>query len=187
MKSIFTTFLLGETLTETYPPRLGTIVTICMSHLITGGLVRNMELTSHHQPEEFGKGQKETPHVLPTSQNPPRWNPSWLSNAWGMRKNPQSEWLARENPETNPITIKPKTVSHMAEQSSWVPLPYCSPPRHPFPVVSCFDSKCFLGDNSFQSVRRKSTLGLWKVSPFLYALQSSNSFLTTLILLIRDI
>jgi len=26
-------------------------------------LVRNTELISHHQLEEFGKGQKETPHV----------------------------------------------------------------------------------------------------------------------------
>ena len=25
--------------------------------------VRNTELISHHQPEEFRKGQKETPHV----------------------------------------------------------------------------------------------------------------------------
>ena len=25
--------------------------------------VNNTELISHHQPEEFGKGQKETPHV----------------------------------------------------------------------------------------------------------------------------
>ena len=30
--------------------------------------VRNTELISHHQPEEFRKSQKETPHVLP----PPR-------------------------------------------------------------------------------------------------------------------
>ena len=30
-------------------------------------------------------------------------------------------WL--HHPETNPITIKPKAVSHMAEQFSWVPLP----------------------------------------------------------------
>ena len=38
------------------------IVTICMSYLTTGGpavLVRNMKLTSYHQPEEFGQGQKE--------------------------------------------------------------------------------------------------------------------------------
>ena len=26
-------------------------------------LVKNMKLISHHQPEEFRKGQKETPHV----------------------------------------------------------------------------------------------------------------------------
>ena len=35
---------------------------------------------------------------------------------------------------SSPITIKPKTVSHMAEQSSWVPLPACSLPRHHFLV-----------------------------------------------------
>ena len=27
--------------------------------------MRNTELISHHQPEEFGKGKKETPHVQP--------------------------------------------------------------------------------------------------------------------------
>ena len=32
--------------------------------------------------------------------------------------------------------MKPKTVSHVAEQFSWVPLPYCSPPRYPFPIIS---------------------------------------------------
>ena len=44
--------------------------------------------------------------------------------------------LAKDNLETNPITIKPKTSSHVAELSSWVPLPYCSPPRCPFPIKS---------------------------------------------------
>ena len=44
--------------------------------------------------------------------------------------------MAKDNPETNPITIKPETVSHMAEQFSWIPLPYCSPPRHPFTIKS---------------------------------------------------
>ena len=65
-----------------------------------------MELTSHHQPEEFREGQKETLHVQSTSQNPSRWTPYWLSNAHTTRKEPKSEWLARDNPETNPITIK---------------------------------------------------------------------------------
>jgi len=33
-------------------------------------------------------------------------------------------------------SIKPETVSHAAEQFSWVPLPYCSPPWCPFPIKS---------------------------------------------------
>ena len=49
---------------------------------------------------------------------------TWLSN-----------WTER-NLEINPITIKPETVSHVAEQFCWVPLPCCSPFRHPFPIKS---------------------------------------------------
>ena len=75
-------------------------------------------------------------YVLPTSQNPSRWNPSWLSNASTARKDPESEWLVRDNLETNPITVKAKTVSQVAEQFSWVPLSCCSPPGHLFPVRS---------------------------------------------------
>ena len=63
----------------------GTIVTTCMNYLKLEALVRNAELTSYHQPEEFRKGQKErwdaSPYVLWISQNPSCWNPSWLSNA----------------------------------------------------------------------------------------------------------
>ena len=44
--------------------------------------------------------------------------------------------LAKDYLETNPITIKPKTASHEAEQFSWVPLPSCSPPGRPFPIKS---------------------------------------------------
>ena len=44
--------------------------------------------------------------------------------------------MAKDNPETNPITIKPETGSHVAEQFSWVPLPYCFPPGCPFPIKS---------------------------------------------------
>ena len=56
------------------------------------------------------------------------------------RKDPGSEWLARDNPETHRITIKPEAASHVAEQLSWVPLPYCSPPRRPFPIRSLASS-----------------------------------------------
>ena len=43
---------------------------------------------------------------------------------------------SHNNPETNPITIKPETANHAAEQFFWVPLSYCSPPRSPFPIKS---------------------------------------------------
>jgi len=39
--------------------------------------------------------------------------------------------LAKDHQETNPIPIKLETASHVAEQFSWVPLPYCSPPGKP--------------------------------------------------------
>ena len=77
----------------------------------------------------------------------------------------QDEW-----PETtwkaNPITIKPETGSHMAEQFSWDPLPCCSPPGRPFPIVFCFVSTCVSSDNSFLGVRQDPTLRPWKGSPF---------------------
>ena len=44
--------------------------------------------------------------------------------------------MVKDHQETNPITIKPDIVSHAAEQFSWVPLPYCSPPGCPFPIKS---------------------------------------------------
>ena len=90
----------------------------------------------HHQWEELGKGQKETPRVRP----PPRillagihlgWAMWWVCHQEGLW-----ESLAKDNPETNPITIKPKTASHVTELFSWVPLPYCSPPGCPFPIKS---------------------------------------------------
>ena len=71
-----------------------------------------------------------------TSQNPSRQHPSWLSDACATRKDSELEWLAKGHPETNPITIKPETASHAAEQFTWVPLPYCSSPGCPFPIKS---------------------------------------------------
>ena len=52
------------------------------------------------------------------------------------KEDSESEWLVSDNPEINPITVNLKTGSHVAEQFSWVPLPYCSPPGHPFPIKS---------------------------------------------------
>ena len=80
---------------------------------------------------EKSKGDTTCPT---TSQNPPLWHPSWLNKACTTRKDSEWEWLAKDNPETNPITIKP--ASCVAELFSWVPLPYCSPPGCPFPIKS---------------------------------------------------
>ena len=46
-----------------------------------------------------------------TSQNPFHWHPSWLNKACTTRKDSESEWLAKDNPEPNPITIKAKSCS----------------------------------------------------------------------------
>ncbi|XP_026969954.1 uncharacterized protein [Sagmatias obliquidens] len=104
-------------------------------------LVRNSELTSHHRPEEFGKGQRREETLVrmsyqPTSQSPSRWNPSRLSEACTTRKDPESERLARDSPETNPITVKPETVSHVESSPPGSPHPPARPPGRPCPVES---------------------------------------------------
>ena len=117
-----------------------------------------MELISHHQPEEFGKGQKETPRV----HQLPRIPLDSIHLGWVMRvtrKDSELEWLAKDNPVTNPITIKPENASHVAEQFSWVPLPTALH-QVPFPnKISCFVSTCVSLDNSFLSVTQEPSLG----------------------------
>ena len=134
-------------------------------------LVRNMELISHHQQEEFTKGQKETPYVWP----PPRILLTSIRLGWAMCAPPgrtlKWERLVKGNPETNPITIKPEIASREAKQLSWVPFPYCSPPGRPFPITS-------LPSVSPQTVHfwmldRSPVLGLGSGVPFLQHFQLS--------------
>ena len=109
-----------------------------MNYPTTGGSGKEHgtnKLTATGRIWETSKAERKH-QSIPTSQNPSRWNPSWLSNVGTSRKDPESEWLARDNPETNLITVKPETVSHTAEKVSWVPLPCCSLPRRPFPIKS---------------------------------------------------
>ena len=56
---------------------------------------------------------------------------------------PESDWP--ENPETGPITIKPKSVSRVAE---WPPgFPYRAPPRVPLPNSLLLGQRvCLLGE-----------------------------------------
>ena len=76
--------------------------------------------------------------------------------------------LARNNPETTPITIKDGTVSPVAEHFSWVALPCYSLPGCPFSITfSCFISTCVSLGSSLLSDRQEPTLRPWKESPFL--------------------
>ena len=100
-----------------------------------------------------------------TSQNPSHWHPSWLNKACTTRKDSESEWLSKDNAETNPITIRPQTASHMAEQFSWVPLPCCSLLRCLLPIKSLALSACVSSDNSFLSVRQEPALGALEGPP----------------------
>ena len=122
--------LSGEAHSETTHPGQATLVITCVSYFTTGG-PRKEQGTNKSPPtgraQERSKGDTT---CLTTSQNPSLWQPSCLSNLCATRR----VWLAKDTPETNPI--KPKTASHQAEQSSWVPLLYFSPPRHPFPITS---------------------------------------------------
>ena len=76
--------------------------------------------------------------------------------------------LARNNPETAPITIKAGTVSPVAEHFSWVALPCYSLPGCPFSITfSYFISTCVSLGSSLLSDRQEPTVRPWKGSLFL--------------------
>ena len=95
-----------------------------------------MELISLHQMEAFRKGQKEKPHVWP----PPRILLSGIHLGWTRLAPPgrtlELEWLAKDNLETKPITIKPIRLGATWQSSSPGSLFYCPPPGRPFPIKS---------------------------------------------------
>ena len=109
-------------------PWSGTIVTICMRCFTTGSSGKEYGTNKPPPTGRIRESSKGDTTCLTTSQNPSLWHPSWLNKACATRKDSESEWLAKDNPETNPITIKPGTASHVIELFSWVPLPCCSPP-----------------------------------------------------------
>ena len=106
-----------------------------------GGIKRREDILVHSMsrktnPEEFERGQKEV-YVLPTSQKPSCWTPSWLRDEHTTRKDPESpnmgqaRGLARDNPDTNHIAIKPEIASYMSEQFSQPPYPAALCPGAP--------------------------------------------------------
>ena len=114
---------------------------------------------------ERSKGDTACPTA---SQNPFCWHPSWLNKACTTRKNSESEWLAKDNPETNSITIKPKTATQFCRAVLLGSLTLLLSARVLFPnKISCFVSTCVSSDNSFLSVRQEPGFGPWKGSSFL--------------------
>ena len=112
------------------------MVTICMSCFRTGDTGKEHR-TNKLLPTGRAQGRsKGDTTCLTTSQSPSHWHPSWMNKVCTTRKDFELEWLAKDNLETNPITIKPDISSHATEQFFWVSLPYCSPPRCPFPIKS---------------------------------------------------
>ena len=99
--------------------------------------------------------------TYPTTSQNPHWHPSWLNKACTTRKYSESEWLAKDNPETNPITVKPK-------QFSWVPLPYCSLPGCPFPIKSrALPAHVSPQTVHFQGLDKSPFWGPGRIPPFL--------------------
>ena len=127
--------------------------------------VRNTELTRHHQPEEFEKGQKEMPRVLPPSRILVGDHLSWAMHAssgpWvriiGQRW-PRSKSRHHKTWDCKPCgrAVLPGSLTLLLP--AWVPLSN---------KVSCFVSMCFSSDNSFLSVRQGLPLRPWKGSPLL--------------------
>ena len=83
----------GSTLTETTLPGQAFWQLSVWVVLQQEVLVRNTQLISHHQPEEFGKSQKETPCVCP----PPRIPLASIHLGWTMHAPPrrtlnQTDW-----------------------------------------------------------------------------------------------
>ena len=129
-----------------------------MSCFMTGGPDKGHgtnKLPPTRRAQEKSKGDT----MCPITSQTPCWHPYWLSNAWATRKDSESECLAKDNPETNPITIKPETASHVAEQFTWVLLPCCCLPGRPFPIDYLAVSARVTLDNSFLSIRQEPTLG----------------------------
>lgn len=131
-------------------------------------LGRNTELTSHHQQEEIGKGQRREEAPVHMSCPRPRVLPrgSILTEQCAYRQEGfQVRTLARDGLETHLISIKPKTGSPAAGRSPG-PLTLLSSARAPLPVKALPCVHVSL-DRSRLSVRQEPSLGPWKGSPVL--------------------
>ena len=124
-----------------------------MSCFMTGGPGKEHGTNKPPLTRRVQKRSKTDTMCPATSQNPSHWHPSWLNKACTTRKDSESERLAKNNPETYCITIKPKTGRAFLLGS----LSLLLSAQLPFPnKISCFVSTCVSLDNPFLSVRQRA-------------------------------
>ena len=139
-----------------------------MSCFTTGGPSKKHRTNKPPPTSRVRERSKGDIICLTTSQNPSLWHPSWLNKACTTRKDSESEWLAKDNPETNTITIKPETAKPCDRAVLLASLILLLSARVPFPnKISYFVSICVSSDISFPSIRQELSVGPWKRFPFL--------------------
>ena len=117
-----------------------------------------------------------------TSQNPSRWHPSWLNKACTTRKDSESQWLTKDNPETNPITIKPRDCEPCDRAVLLGSLTLLLSTRVPFPnKISCLSAHVSPQDNSFLTVRQEPSFRPWKGSSFLQHFYFTSEYRASLV------
>ena len=125
--------LLGESTDQNCPLWPDPIITTCMSYLTIGGPgkeCRTNKLPPTRRIRERSKGDRRHQYICS-----PRILLAGINFVWEMCV-PLGRTRSQRQSETNPITVKPKTASQVAEQFPWAPLCCCSPPGHLFLIKS---------------------------------------------------
>ena len=124
-----------------------------------------MELTSHHQPEEFRKHQKAMPRVLP----PPRILLAGIHLGWAMPAPPGRSLSANDWPQNagnSPHHHKTQDFE-LSGRATLGSLTLMLSAWAPFPSVFCFVSSCMSPRTVHFPVLNKSPQRPWKRSPLL--------------------
>ena len=148
----------GSTLTETATLVTGHTVTIrvrCFTTERPGKERGTNKPPPIRRVQEWSKGDTTCPT---TSQNPPCWHPSWLSNACATRK----DWvrmIGQRQPGNKSHHHKTRGCEPRGRAVLLGSLTLLLSTRAPLPnKVSCFVSTCVSSDNSFLSVRQEVPL-----------------------------
>ena len=137
-----------------------------MSCFTTGGPAKEHRTNKPPPTGRVQERSKGDTTCLTTSQNRSLWHPSWLNKACTTRKDSESEWLAKDNPETNTVTIKPWDCKPCGSAVLLGSLTLLLSTQVPFPnKISCFVSTCVSSDNSVPSVRQEPSFGLGRGPP----------------------